>query len=282
MRPFLSRSVSLSRALARCFTLSLSFPTSVPLLAPPPRGREAPLSLLSSSPSFHAPPRLRPPAGEEEEGRGRRREGGCGKGGDGGNEGGSGGRSRGGDRGLCCRRRRLFFYFRCIRPLKGPRCRQSRRRRRSRRRRGRGRRSFFFLGVPVVVRSPSAAAAASQPPGVHARLLRPRRRPRCEFLLPSLFFGPFSFAPFCFRSHSRRRGAGGETRETGTGSFGRVQLARHLASGQVCAIKSLSKAHLLRSGQVAHLISEKDVLGSLSGEPAFVRLLATFQVSLGG
>ena len=57
-----------------------------------------------------------------------------------------------------------------------------------------------------------------------------------------------------------------------------MRLARHRASGRVCALKALSKAHLLRSGQVAHLLSEKEVLGSLSGEPAFVRLLATFQV----
>lgn len=91
---------------------------------------------------------------------------------------------------------------------------------------------------------------------------------------------------FCFSFHSQRRTSkkrvwgDSKKKKTGTGSFGKVQLARHRASGQVCAIKSLSKAHLLRSGQVAHLLSEKDVLGSLSGEPAFVSLLATFQVSV--
>ena len=36
----------------------------------------------------------------------------------------------------------------------------------------------------------------------------------------------------------------------GTGSFGRVSLGRHRASGTVCAIKALSKAHLLKQGQV--------------------------------
>lgn len=40
-------------------------------------------------------------------------------------------------------------------------------------------------------------------------------------------------------------------RVLGTGSFGRVSLARHRASGRVCAIKALSKAHIVKSQQVA-------------------------------
>ena len=36
----------------------------------------------------------------------------------------------------------------------------------------------------------------------------------------------------------------------GTGSFGRVSLARHVASGRVCAIKALSKANVLKNQQV--------------------------------
>lgn len=39
-------------------------------------------------------------------------------------------------------------------------------------------------------------------------------------------------------------------RVLGTGSFGRVSLARHRASGQVCAIKALSKAHIVKNQQV--------------------------------
>ncbi len=35
----------------------------------------------------------------------------------------------------------------------------------------------------------------------------------------------------------------------GTGSFGRVLLASHKQSGRVCAIKALSKAHLVKSQQ---------------------------------
>lgn len=40
-------------------------------------------------------------------------------------------------------------------------------------------------------------------------------------------------------------------RVLGTGSFGRVSLARHRASGLVCAIKALSKAHIVKNQQVA-------------------------------
>lgn len=38
-------------------------------------------------------------------------------------------------------------------------------------------------------------------------------------------------------------------RVLGTGSFGRVSLARHKASGAVCAIKALSKAHVVKNQQ---------------------------------
>ena len=39
-------------------------------------------------------------------------------------------------------------------------------------------------------------------------------------------------------------------RVLGTGSFGRVSLARHVATGRVCAIKALSKATVLKNQQV--------------------------------
>jgi transcription initiation factor TFIID subunit TAF12 len=35
----------------------------------------------------------------------------------------------------------------------------------------------------------------------------------------------------------------------GTGSFGRVSLARHRRTGMVCAIKALSKAHIVKNQQ---------------------------------
>ncbi len=36
----------------------------------------------------------------------------------------------------------------------------------------------------------------------------------------------------------------------GTGSFGRVSLAKHKRNGAICAIKALSKAHIVKSQQV--------------------------------
>lgn len=65
----------------------------------------------------------------------------------------------------------------------------------------------------------------------------------------------------------------------GHGSFGRVTLARHTATGRLAAVKALSKAHLVRCGQVAHVKSEAAALAALGGAggPAFVRLLASFQ-----
>lgn len=98
--------------------------------------------------------------------------------------------------------------------------------------------------------------------------------------LVNILFSSLSFVLFSLKKTERKSEKTNKKNEkiTGTGSFGKVQLARHRASGRVCALKALSKANLLRSGQVAHLLSEKKVLESLSGEPAFVRLLATFQV----
>lgn len=46
----------------------------------------------------------------------------------------------------------------------------------------------------------------------------------------------------------------------GTGSFGRVPIARHKKSGTVVAIKMLSKAQILRTKQVLHIKAEKEIL----------------------
>lgn len=62
----------------------------------------------------------------------------------------------------------------------------------------------------------------------------------------------------------------------GTGSFGRVYLAHHTATGTVCAIKSLLKAQIIKNGQVAHVRSERDIL-SRSDHPYIVRMHAHFQ-----
>ncbi|PRW56166.1 cAMP-dependent kinase catalytic subunit beta isoform X6 [Chlorella sorokiniana] len=65
-------------------------------------------------------------------------------------------------------------------------------------------------------------------------------------------------------------------RVLGTGSFGRVSLARHRASGLVCAIKALSKAHIVKNQQIAHLRSERDILRALD-HPLLVRMHGCFQ-----
>lgn len=43
-------------------------------------------------------------------------------------------------------------------------------------------------------------------------------------------------------------------RVIGAGSFGRVSVARHLATGTVCVIKALSKAACIQQGHVSHRV----------------------------
>ena len=43
----------------------------------------------------------------------------------------------------------------------------------------------------------------------------------------------------------------------GTGSFGIVPIAKHRDSGLVVAIKILSKAHVAKTKQIAHIVQEK-------------------------
>ncbi|DBB07731.1 TPA: hypothetical protein ACH3X3_009153 [Trebouxia sp. C0006] len=61
----------------------------------------------------------------------------------------------------------------------------------------------------------------------------------------------------------------------GTGSFGRVSLARHIATGRICAIKALSKANVVKNQQTEHLRAERDVL-TLMNFPFVVQLLTSF------
>lgn len=49
----------------------------------------------------------------------------------------------------------------------------------------------------------------------------------------------------------------------GTGSFGRVKLAKHKASGKFYALKMLKKAEIIRLKQVDHCMSENSILGSI-------------------
>ena len=50
----------------------------------------------------------------------------------------------------------------------------------------------------------------------------------------------------------------------GTGSFGRVRLAKHKTSGEYVALKMLKKAEILRLKQVDHIISENTILSNIN------------------
>jgi protein kinase A len=47
----------------------------------------------------------------------------------------------------------------------------------------------------------------------------------------------------------------------GTGSFGRVRIARNKESGDYVALKILKKSEILRLKQVDHIMSENNILG---------------------
>ncbi|GLC41537.1 hypothetical protein PLESTM_001212400 [Pleodorina starrii] len=63
----------------------------------------------------------------------------------------------------------------------------------------------------------------------------------------------------------------------GAGAFGRVWLARFIPTGEIVAIKMVSKAHVIRTGQMAHVMDERAMLARVAGHPFLVNLLATFQ-----
>lgn len=62
----------------------------------------------------------------------------------------------------------------------------------------------------------------------------------------------------------------------GTGSFGRVALAKHKPTNTVVAIKSLLKSHIIKNQQVSHVQSEREVLAAID-HPFVVRMHANFQ-----
>ena len=61
----------------------------------------------------------------------------------------------------------------------------------------------------------------------------------------------------------------------GTGTFGRVRLVRHKASGKYFALKALKKSEVIRLKQVEHIRSEKDILSRID-HGFIVHLFATF------
>ena len=49
----------------------------------------------------------------------------------------------------------------------------------------------------------------------------------------------------------------------GTGSFGRVRIARNKTTGEYVAMKILKKSEILRLKQVDHIISEHTILSNI-------------------
>mmetsp|Transcript_36387 Transcript_36387/g.61522 ORF Transcript_36387/g.61522 Transcript_36387/m.61522 type:complete len:403 (-) Transcript_36387:172-1380(-) len=62
----------------------------------------------------------------------------------------------------------------------------------------------------------------------------------------------------------------------GKGSFGKVYQVKHIASGEIYALKSLKKQHLLRRKQIAHTQTERKVLQQIES-PFIVNLRFAFQ-----
>jgi len=50
----------------------------------------------------------------------------------------------------------------------------------------------------------------------------------------------------------------------GTGSFGRVKLARHKKTNKIYAVKMLKKAEIIKSKQIDHIYSEYTILSMLN------------------
>lgn len=62
----------------------------------------------------------------------------------------------------------------------------------------------------------------------------------------------------------------------GTGTFGRVRIARYPGANKYFAMKIMRKADVLRLNQVEHIFSERSILSSIS-HPFIVKLYSTFQ-----
>jgi serine/threonine protein kinase len=66
----------------------------------------------------------------------------------------------------------------------------------------------------------------------------------------------------------------------GKGAFGKVHLVRELESGQVYAMKVLSKEHMLRQNQESHVRAERDMLSDAASNDScrwLIKLVYSFQ-----
>eukprot|EP00606_Chrysophyceae_sp_TOSAG23-5_P001104 GSChrysophyteH2.ASY1.ANO1.1091.1 assembled CDS len=65
-------------------------------------------------------------------------------------------------------------------------------------------------------------------------------------------------------------------RTIGTGTFGRVKMVKHPASGQVCALKCMNKADVLESHQEKNIMTEKNLLYECSASIFVLKLLQCY------
>ncbi len=99
---------------------------------------------------------------------------------------------------------------------------------------------------------PGATPAAKRPDTTAARpdmtCLQAAPRPQADPLAPIPASKPVAGGPLPSPLHLADFRLG---RVVGTGSFGRVRIARHRATGEVVAIKSIDKATCIREGHVS-------------------------------
>lgn len=55
-----------------------------------------------------------------------------------------------------------------------------------------------------------------------------------------------------------------QLRTIGTGAFGRVLLVRKISNDKIYAMKAMNKKHIIKSKQIAHVLSEKKLLESIN------------------
>src|SRR5690606_22986910 len=63
----------------------------------------------------------------------------------------------------------------------------------------------------------------------------------------------------------------------GRGAFGEVRLVKENSTGNIMAMKILSKSEMLKKNQVSHVWAERDILAISSNTPWTVQLYCSFQ-----
>ena len=71
-------------------------------------------------------------------------------------------------------------------------------------------------------------------------------------------------------------------RTLGTGSFGRVKLAKNKSTGKYCALKILKKAEIIKLKQVDHIMNEIRILTMIDHTFLVFFFIYFFQVSTDG